>query len=124
MTYETTLKDMAVEAWRKRQDARDPLAKALAEESVFRAEDFVFQTFGRVPVDLLTWEADQCVGGEVNAARADLPDTPGWYLRWSLGPEHHGPALMLHRPCAEGGHRNRIHSLAGLGAHLAALADR
>ncbi|MFC8449520.1 hypothetical protein [Kitasatospora sp. NPDC057223] len=124
MPYEPTLNDMARQAWQGKQDSRDPHAKARADESVFLAQDVATQILGFDAADQLAWRADPCAGGEVNAARADLPDTPGWYLRWALGPEHGGSVLILHRPCAEGGHRTRIRSLAGLGAHLTKLTDR
>ncbi len=68
----------------------------------------------------LDWRHDRTTASEVYAARADLPDTSGWYLRWSMGEDGDDVTFNLHRPCVHGGHTNPIISLADLGEHLAA----
>ncbi|MEU5389477.1 hypothetical protein [Kitasatospora cineracea] len=113
---------MAIGAWRDRQIETTEREQAEAYACVYHAEEFAAKALGTDPAALLTWKAVPVKDREVYAARADLPDTPGWSLRWATGPD--GTALLLHRPCAEGGHRNRVRSLASLGAYLAKLADR
>ncbi|MEU8919542.1 hypothetical protein AB0D10_01225 [Kitasatospora sp. NPDC048545] len=123
MTHDTTLTAMALAALAEQQADQARHSDALDDESVRTAADFAAYVIGGDAAKLLAWEATAPEGDEVYAARADLPDTPGWHLRWASDGED-DTSLALHRPCAEGGHRDLVQGLAHLGGHLASLTSR
>lgn len=120
MTNNPTLTDLALAARAEQLTTQAHQADGLAGEAVRGAKDFAAYVLGSAPASLLTWEAE---AAELYAARGDLPDTPGWYLRWASDGEEE-TSLALHRPCNEDGHRDLVEDLADLGRYLATLADR
>ncbi|MFE2346157.1 hypothetical protein [Kitasatospora cineracea] len=114
---------MALGALAEQQATHACYDDTLAAESISAAQEFAGRILGADAARLLSWEAVTPEGNELYAARADLPDTPGWYLRWAGDGEEDTP-LALHRPCVEGGHRDLVKDLVGLGGYLATLAER
>ncbi|WP_035862426.1 hypothetical protein [Kitasatospora cheerisanensis] len=122
--YEPTLRHMAAEALAEQwADDQNHQFEADADAERYAAAH-TRKILGEDPADLLAWKAAEPETGEQLAARAALPDTPGWYLRWAVSEDGDSTTFNLHRPCAEGGHSDQIGSLAHLGEFMDRLNSR
>ncbi|WP_327073177.1 hypothetical protein OG196_14115 [Kitasatospora purpeofusca] len=117
------LADLALDAWAEREAARARQAGTADDEISRAALESATYVIGADAALLLAWRPVPAEGSELAAVRADLPDTPGWYLRWATESEE-TPSLALHRPCSEGGHRDLVEDLAHLGQFLDELTSR
>ncbi|MFJ6136456.1 hypothetical protein [Kitasatospora sp. NPDC092286] len=123
MPYSPTLADLAELALAEKRAQDRRRTRAGAGDAGRFAHVHATEVLGAGAAGLLDWEDTSTYSGEYRAARAAVPGTPGWYLRWAGDEDGDTDKFELLRPCAHVGHRNHIHGLAELGALMEQLND-